>query len=769
MTNQPNDEQTEIILEFINEARELIEDLEPDIIGLDKMAECEELSSDDVDTLNSIFRLFHSIKGGAGFLQFNNIVNTTHTAENLLDKLRDGSVKLNPTHVDLLCKSCDFTKAALDAVENEFSDESMADAARELTACFNDSPQRTSQEKSSPDPAPEPAKQETAPINLDIDISMLDLITPETKRKFLGEADDLQQEIEEDLLALDKNPNELAPVERLFRNIHSFKGNCGFMGFKHLEQLIHLEESLLDTVKSGQNKSVDKVANMLLELLDVHTEALDHISGGGLGEIQGIDLYLELLNNLMPEGEKADIPETSTKLGDILVQQGAVKPEHIETALDQQNKSIGEILVDSGVVDEIQVQKALKVQEKLRPKNVKKTSQQPKRQDIRVDVAKLDSLITLVGEMVIAENMVINNPDLDNLELENFNKAGQHMSKIVRELQEMAMIIRMIPVSALFRRMIRLVHDLSRKSGKKVDLQISGESTEVDKTVIEKISDPLVHLIRNSMDHGLEDTAGREAAGKPVTGVVKLIASHEEGEVHITISDDGNGLDRERLILKGIEKGIVEGDGSQLSDKEAFNLIFHPGFSTAEKVTDISGRGVGMDVVRQNLEAIKGKVDIASTLGTGTTVTLKIPLTLAIIEGMQIRTGTAFYILPILSIKESFQPGISAITISPDGQELVRVREHLLPVIRLHDLHNITPDNRNLDKGILIVLESGSGQNICLFVDELMGQQQTVIKGLSDYIGSIGDVQGVSGCTILGNGEVSLILDVRGLEETLED
>ncbi|MCK5404212.1 MAG: chemotaxis protein CheA, partial [Desulfobulbaceae bacterium] len=389
------------------------------------------------------------------------------------------------------------------------------------------------------------------------------------------------------------------------------------------------------------------------------------------------------------------------------------------------------------------------------------------RQDIRVDLDKLDSLINLIGEMVIAENMVIHNPDLLGLELENFNKAGQHLIKIVRELQEMAMTIRMIPVSGLFRRMMRLVHDLSRKSGKKVDLELIGETTEMDKTVIEKITDPLVHLIRNSMDHGIEDPEGRKQADKSETGLITLSASHEEGNVLITIVDDGQGLAKDKILAKAIDRGLLEDDGSHMSDKEVFNLIFLPGFSTAEKVTDVSGRGVGMDVVRQNLEAIKGKVEIVSTEGKGTTIILRIPLTLAIIDGMLVRTGKSHYIVPILSIRESFQPETDAITVSPDGQELVRVRENLLPIVRLHELHNVTPDTRELEKGILIVLEAGE-EKTCLFVDELMGQQQTVIKGLSNYISKTNNIRGVSGCTILGNGEVCLIIDVRSLRDFTE-
>jgi len=346
--------------------------------------------------------------------------------------------------------------------------------------------------------------------------------------------------------------------------------------------------------------------------------------------------------------------------------------------------------------------------------------------------------------------------------VENFAKAGQHLSKIIRELQEMAMTIRMIPVAGLFRRMMRLVHDLSRKADKKISFVIEGESTEVDKTVIEKITDPMVHLIRNAVDHGIDTAEERQTAGKAAEGEIKLSARHEEGNVLNTTSDDGRGLSREKILAKAAEKGLVEGDSETLSDSEVFNMIFLPGFSTAEKVTAVSGRGVGMDVVRKNLEETKGKIDIHSTAGSGTTIELRIPLTMAIIDGMLIRVGESRYILPILALQESFRPSANLISVTPDGQELVKVRDNLLPVIRLHQLHNIKPDTDDLTQGILIVVEAG-GKTVCLFADELLGQQQTVIKALSNYITAIGSVTAVSGCTILGNGEVCLILDVQNL------
>ncbi|MDX2495270.1 MAG: chemotaxis protein CheA, partial [Desulfuromusa sp.] len=384
--------------------------------------------------------------------------------------------------------------------------------------------------------------------------------------------------------------------------------------------------------------------------------------------------------------------------------------------------------------------------------------------DIRVELGKLDSLINLIGELVIAENMLIHNPDLKGLELENFNKAGQHMSKLVRELQEMAMTIRMIPVSGLFRRMIRLVHDLSVKAGKKVELELIGEETEMDKTVIETITDPLVHLLRNSMDHGLEPPDERLAAGKGEKGIVKLSARHEEGEVWVTIEDDGRGLNKERILEKAINNGLIEGDGSDMTDKQINNLIFAPGFSTAAAITDISGRGVGMDVVKKNLEKIKGKIDVYSTPGQGSKIVLRIPLTLAIIDGMIVRVGTASCIVPTLSMLEAFRPVMDQITITPDGDELAQVRENFLPIVRLHEILGKKPDSHDLADGILIVLESQENR-FCLFIDEILGQQQTVIKGLSDFIGN---VPGVSGCTILGDGGVCLILDVGTLVDSAE-
>lgn len=769
MTDSIPADQIAIINEFITEARELIDELEPSIIGLGHMTTATSagaMSPADRDTLNSIFRLFHSIKGGAGFLGFNNLVKSTHAAEGLLDRLRNGEITLTAEHVDLLCMSCDFTKAALNFIEDQHHDRDMAEGSQQVCEQF----ERTDNPPEEPIESVADSGTETSPPQpatiINLDLNPQEMISPDTRLKFQQEAVDLLQEIETDLLHLSRIEEDLSPLDRLYRNIHSLKGNCGFMGFGELEKLLHATENVIGHIREASPRGVKLMADMILEIADVIKEALTAIAQGGNGEIQALELHLEILNRHISKKGRPQTSALPSLLGDILIQQGAVNHNDLERALASQNKPIGELLIEQGVVNSEKIETALKVQNRLRSAD---TSASPaaevKRQDIRVDLDKLDALINLIGEMVIAENMVIHNPDLHGLELDRFNKAAQHMGKIVRELQEMAMNIRMMPISGLFRRMIRLVHDLSRKSGKQVDFNISGEATEVDKTVIEKITDPLIHLIRNAVDHGLEDNEGRQLAGKSTTGTISLNASHAEGEVLVTITDDGRGMDRDKLIQKATEKGLIEGDGSQLSDQEALNLIFLPGFSTAEQVTDISGRGVGMDVVRQNMTSIKGRINVHSVLGQGTTISLHIPLTLAIIDGMLLRTGTAHYILPILSIRESFRPMSSSITITPDGQELVRVRNSLLPVIRLHTLHQITPEHSRLEDGILIILDCSGTSNLCLFVDELLGQQQTVIKGLSEYIAQQGNVSGVSGCTILGNGEVCLILDVRALED----
>ncbi|MFB9276028.1 chemotaxis protein CheW [Cohnella cellulosilytica] len=381
---------------------------------------------------------------------------------------------------------------------------------------------------------------------------------------------------------------------------------------------------------------------------------------------------------------------------------------------------------------------------------------------LSVHVHKLDRLMDLVGEMVIAEAMVTQNPDIAGLELESFQKASRQLRKITGEIQDMVMSIRMVPIASTFQKMQRIVRDMSRKLGKEIQLRISGEETEVDKNIIEHIADPLMHLVRNALDHGIETGEERAAKGKPFAGTLSLEAKTAGSEVQIVVRDDGKGLDKARILRKAAEKDLLHKAGSEMSDKEIYNLIFLPGFSTQETISEYSGRGVGMDVVTKNLNAIRGAVSVESAIDAGTAITLKIPLTLAIIDGMNIKVGEACYTLPTIAIRESFRPAEQDIIIDPDGNEVIVVRGRCLPILRLHERYRVATDVKTMSEGILIILEEDE-RAMCVFADSLLGQQQVVVKALPDYIKNTRSIHGLAGCTLLGDGSISLILDVEGL------
>ncbi len=382
---------------------------------------------------------------------------------------------------------------------------------------------------------------------------------------------------------------------------------------------------------------------------------------------------------------------------------------------------------------------------------------------ISVDVAKLDRLMELMGEMVIAEAMVTQNPELAGLEIDEFIKASRQLRKITSEMQDMVMSIRMVSLAAIFHKMRRLVRDMGRKLAKEIKMELVGENTEVDKNIIEHISDPLMHLVRNAIDHGLESTAEREAAGKPAVGTVTLEALNAGNDVVVMVRDDGRGLDRDKILSKAIKNGLVsQEEGAALSDREIYNMILLPGFSTNENITEYSGRGVGMDVVVKNIETVGGAVSLDSALGIGTVVTLKIPLTLAIIDGMNIRVGQAKYTLPTTSIRETFQARPKDLLQDPEGNEMIMVRGECYPIFRIDKEFEINGDAEELEKGIMLMVEQDN-KNLCLFADELLGQQQVVVKPLPHYIKNISKVEGLAGCTLLGDGGISLILNIGGL------
>ena len=381
---------------------------------------------------------------------------------------------------------------------------------------------------------------------------------------------------------------------------------------------------------------------------------------------------------------------------------------------------------------------------------------------ISVDVMKLDKMMDLMGEMVIAEAMVTQNPELQALKLNSFYKAARQLHKITSEMQDMVMSIRMVPLAATFHKMHRIVRDMSRKLNKEVSLVLIGENTEVDKNIIEHISDPLMHLVRNAVDHGIEDPDERRNAGKQKTGQVILEANNAGSDVIVTVRDDGKGLNKEKILKKARENGLLSKPENEITDKEIYNLIFLPGFSTNENVTEFSGRGVGMDVVVKNLEAVGGSASIDSIEGSGTVTTLKIPVTLAIIDGMNIRVGGAKYTLPTTSIKETFRVNEKDIIKDLNGNEMIMVRGECYPIVRIHELFSVETEITELTKGIMLMIEQDD-KSICLFADELLGQQQVVVKALPSYMKNIKKEEGLAGCTLLGDGSISLILNIGGL------
>ncbi len=378
---------------------------------------------------------------------------------------------------------------------------------------------------------------------------------------------------------------------------------------------------------------------------------------------------------------------------------------------------------------------------------------------IRVSIDKVDDIINMVGELVITQSMLSQlGEDFEMCRVEKLRDGLAELERNTRELQESVMRIRMLPISFAFNRFPRMVRDMCQKLGKKIELKVSGEQTELDKTVMEKIGDPLVHLVRNSLDHGIETPEKRRAEGKDETGTVHLNAYHQGGNIVIEINDDGAGLNKERILAKAIERGLIE-EGENLPDDKIFELIFEPGFSTAEQVSDVSGRGVGMDVVKRNIATLGGRIEIASSLGEGTTIIIRLPLTLAILDGQLVQVGEEIFIAPLVSIIESLQVDKQRISSIAGQAELYQLRDEYIPIIRVYEVFGIKTENTSLEDSLLVVVE-GNGQKAALLVDDLLGQQQVVIKSLES---NFKRVEGLSGATILGDGTVALIVDVSGL------
>jgi len=573
----------------------------------------------------------------------------------------------------------------------------------------------------------------------------------EIVKEFLTESSDHLDDVESKILQLEESPENTDIINNIFRPIHSMKGSAGFLGMKDIGKVSHELETLLDEARKGKLKITPEIIEILYEGIDILKKLREIVAkkvddkDAVCDEINYQQLLSEIASALQHINNQ-DSAHARKPLGQILVESGDVSEEQLEAALHEQKKHLGEILVEKGITTPDKVENALKIQ----AASGKKTAE-----TVKVDTQKLDNLVNLVGELVIANALI--SETLGAIS-DGASKNFSQFKKIVKDMQDQVMSMRMVPLKSTFQKMARLVRDVSTKAGKKVRLEVAGEETELDKTVIEEIGDPLVHIIRNSIDHGIEPHDDRIAKGKPAEGLVRLNAFHKGGNIVIEIEDDGRGLCRDKILKKAIEKGLVE-ENASLTDQQIYGLIFAAGFSTAEKITDISGRGVGMDVVKKNVERLRGKVEISTVEGKGTKISIKLPLTLAIIDGMVVQVGDEKYVVPMLSIEESIRPNKENISTVQQRGELLNVRGDLLPIVRLHNLYNVKPKRTNPWEALILVVE-GEGQRCGILVDDLLGQQQIVIKSLGEQFRN---VKGVSGSAILGDGRVSLILDVSGI------
>jgi len=559
---------------------------------------------------------------------------------------------------------------------------------------------------------------------------------------FINESGEHIESAEAGLLEVENNPEDSNAINLVFRGFHTIKGMAGFLNLTEIGSLAHAAENLLDLSRKGQLSLVGPNMDVVFESVDMLKNMISSLQAA-------IDT-----DKVVPS--VASLPQLLDRLKACSQgnsQEAAATPAEIPAATESIEKAPAEKPAPAVVGEEPKPQPAAQDTAKAKPAAVTD-------EKIKVSTSRLDNLVNMVGELVIAQSMVTQAAEASLAPEHQLCQNVVQQGKMVRELQELSMMMRMVPIQGVFQKMARLVRDLCQKSGKKVDFVTEGEETELDRIVVDQIADPLVHMIRNSIDHGIESAEDRVAAGKDIKGRVKLRAHHQGGNVVIEIEDDGKGLNKEKILQKAISNGVVSAN-QELSDSEIFKLIFHAGLSTAAKVTEVSGRGVGMDVVKKNIESLRGKIEIDSTLGKGTIFTIRLPLTMAIIDGQIVRVGQENYIVPIVSIDSCLRPEEKQISTITGKAEMVMVHRQLVPMVRMYDLFGVSSDSQNPEESSIVVVEE-DGKKGCLMVDELLGQQQVVIKSL----GGIGAIKGISGGAIMGNGKISLIVDVPGLLES---
>jgi len=588
---------------------------------------------------------------------------------------------------------------------------------------------------------------------------------PELLGDFILESREHLTSIELQLLTLDQDPANAEAIHAIFRGFHTIKGMAGFLDQDAVRDLAHEVETVLDLARNSQLTITPAVIDRILESKDYLNKCMGALDAmlqtGAAAAMPDNAALIEAIRRLAdPPNVNESVPQPAAVESQPAP---AVEPVQIDSASApcrgaDASPGLRELAreVSTPMVQECLAEPAPSAEpgDAARPGPARAAGPR----SIKVDTAKLDYLVDMVGEMVIAQSLVRHDPELGIGLKPRLARNLSQLARITDEVQRTAMSMRMIPIGQLFQKTARLVRDLSRKAAKQVELELFGEDTELDRNIVEELADPLMHMVRNAVDHGLETPEQRVQAGKPAAAKVTLRAGHQAGHIVIQVSDDGRGLDQAKIRRKAVDKGLISAD-ADLSENEIFALIFQPGFSTAEQITDVSGRGVGMDVVRKHVQKLRGRIDVLSRPGEGTTFLLKLPLTLAIIDGLVIGVGGHRYIVPIFAVKEMLKPAKDSISTVQGRQEMAMVRGSLLPLVRLHQRFGVVPRFENPWDSLLIVSES-SGKQFCLMVDELIGKQEVVIKSLGE---SMANVAGVAGGAILGDGRVGLILDPEGL------
>lgn len=676
---------------FLDESVEHVAAMEEGLLSL-------ETRPDDNELLNSIFRAAHSIKGGAGSFGFEDVAHFTHSAENLLDQLRNGAMSPERALVDLLLRASDMIKTLLAAARaEEAAPPEMEQLRAQLDAWLAGKPTGA---------APSGAKL-PAPPTPAVPSAPAPSATPK------GNVWHIQ----------------FSPAPELFQS-----GMDPLLVLRDLSSLGRIFDVRLDLERIPSFELLVPETCHLHWTAQLETEASEQL-------IRDVFLFVE--DGATLEVRRVEVAATAETIV------GAQPAPQVSTAI----VAAASTTSPSNAAPVARAASANSSAPQRKPGGGTEGS------SIRVGVEKVDQLINLIGELVIAQSMVtdvVNHFAPDRLQ--QLREAVLAMERNTRDLQERVMAVRMVPIGSIFSRYPRMVRDLSGTCGKSIRLELEGEDTELDKSVVERIGDPLTHLIRNSCDHGVETPDRRVAAGKPEEGVIRLAAFTEGGAVYVEISDDGAGLDTDRIRAKAVERGLMRADDTW-SDEQIHQLIFQPAFSTAAKVTDVSGRGVGMDVVKKNVESLGGTVSIHSRRGKGARFRIKLPLTLAILDGLTLSVGRQMYILPLVSIVESFRPKTQNLKSVLNRGEVVLVRGETLPLLRLHQLFGIEDGVHDPSRALVVVVE-GDGRRVALLVDELCGQQQVVIKNLDQ---NFRRVEGVMGATIMGDGRIALILDVPGL------